>query len=178
MNRLIITILLALAAFSASAQGPIFNTPSRVVQSSQITGTATNDSAPAGRIGELITGTLASGSAISMTNNTPANITQISLTPGDWDVNGLVNCQYGATTNLTAMAASPSTTSATLGPETTITAIDYGTAGIVMGKPSRHASPLLPRNSALRQRPQYIWWRIFSLPQAPQIAMARSAPGA
>lgn len=45
-------------------------------------GTATNDNAAAGEIGELLTGT----AAPALTTNTPANCGQVSLTAGDWDV--------------------------------------------------------------------------------------------
>lgn len=47
-------------------------------------------SAGAGIVGELIQNVVASGSAVSFTSNTPANITSISLTAGDWDVWGNV----------------------------------------------------------------------------------------
>ena len=69
---------------------------------------------PTGKIGEYISATVASGSAVSLSNNTPANVTSISLTPGDWDVwvNGYFN--GGATTTVGNLIVSISTTSATL----------------------------------------------------------------
>lgn len=57
----------------------------------QLAGTGTNDAAAAGKVGELITATIAAGSPVSLTNNTSANMTSISLTAGDWDVSGQVN---------------------------------------------------------------------------------------
>lgn len=58
---------------------------------SLLTGTTTNDSATAGRLGEFITATVAVGSAVSVTTATGVNITSISLTAGDWDVSGVVD---------------------------------------------------------------------------------------
>ena len=51
-----------------------------------INGTTTNDSAAAGCVGEYVSSTVQSGSAVSLTTGTAANVTSISLTAGDWDV--------------------------------------------------------------------------------------------
>lgn len=77
-------------------------------------GTATNDNAAAGEIGELIFSNIASGSAVSLTSTLPANMTSIPLTAGDWDVD--VNCVFNiaATTNITNLITSISTTTGTL----------------------------------------------------------------
>ena len=77
-------------------------------------GTATTDSAAAGQIGELVTSSVESGSAVSLTTATPANVTSISLTAGDWDVFGLVHLAGNAATTVTNAFASVSGTSATL----------------------------------------------------------------
>lgn len=53
-------------------------------------GTNTNDSASAGFKGEYISSTIASASAVSLTNNTYADVTSIDLTAGDWDVSAIV----------------------------------------------------------------------------------------
>lgn len=54
-------------------------------------GSATNDSASIGNIGEVVTSTVASVSAQSLSNGSGTNITSISLTAGDWDVSGQVD---------------------------------------------------------------------------------------
>lgn len=59
-------------------------------QTAGIVGTTTNNNANAGAVGEYVSSTLAIGSAVSLTNSTPTNITTISLTAGDWDVWGEV----------------------------------------------------------------------------------------
>ena len=80
----------------------------------QYPGTTTNDNATAGNEGEFVSTTVVSGSAVALTTGTAANIGSISLTAGDWDV--WVNARYtgGATTTVTTLTGSISTTSATL----------------------------------------------------------------
>lgn len=46
--------------------------------------------AAAGYVGEVMTSTVVSGSAVSLTDNTAKTVTSISLTAGDWDVFGAV----------------------------------------------------------------------------------------
>jgi hypothetical protein len=53
-----------------------------------IVGTTTNDNANTGSIGEFVSNSRVAGSAISLTNNTAADITSVSLTAGDWDCRG------------------------------------------------------------------------------------------
>lgn len=79
------------------------------------TGTATNNNATAGSFGEVISSTIATGSSVSLSTGTTANITSISLTAGDWDCTGAVDFTFGATTSYTNLVGSISTTSATLG---------------------------------------------------------------
>jgi hypothetical protein len=79
----------------------------------EIEGTATNDSATAGYVGEVITANVAVGSAVSLTTNTVANVTSISLTAGDWDVSGQVAFSFGASTSYTSLIGAINTTSAT-----------------------------------------------------------------
>jgi hypothetical protein len=67
-----------------------------------IVGTATNNNAAAGQIGEFISSNIPGGSAISLTTNTGANITSISLTAGDWDLEG--NVAFGGTTTALSLA--------------------------------------------------------------------------
>jgi hypothetical protein len=80
------------------------------VSAGQYPGTATNDNATAGNIGEYVESVIASGSAVSLTTATAADITTISLTAGDWDVS--TNCSFitAATTSVTEVACSVSTT--------------------------------------------------------------------
>lgn len=63
-------------------------------------------------VGEFISSTVLVGSAISLTNGTPANITSISLTAGDWDVCGNICFHPAGTTTWNAAHAWTSTVSA------------------------------------------------------------------
>lgn len=71
-----------------------------------------NQAPSTGFVGEQIRSAVASGSAVTISNNTPTNITSISLTAGIWDVSGVFSF-LGATTG-TGLQGGISTTSATL----------------------------------------------------------------
>lgn len=66
-------------------------------------------------IGEYIESSVAQGSAIALTTATTANITSIVLTPGDWNVFGVVGLLPAASTSITTRSGGSSATSATLG---------------------------------------------------------------
>lgn len=51
----------------------------------QLPGTTTNDAASAGNVGQIIESTVLTGAAITLTSNSIADITSVSLTAGDWD---------------------------------------------------------------------------------------------
>lgn len=109
------------------ATAPAITTP-------DIIGVTTVSNANAGSVAEFVSSIIASGSAVSLTNATGVNLTNISLTAGDWDV--WMTCMYtaAATTNITQFLASISLVSATislLGDRSS--AMTYGSAGIVPG---------------------------------------------
>lgn len=111
----------------------------------QIAGTATNDSASAGNVGEIIESKILSGSATSLVTSTSKNVTSISLTPGDWEVYGVIYFVPAATTNVVMLFSSIAVTTNTL--DTTSGAFDatsYGT-GQVPGttpNPAAHVGPI------------------------------------
>lgn len=80
----------------------------------QLPGTATNDAANAGNIGEFISSTVLVGSQVALTTATQTNITTISLTAGDWDVFGNIVYNAAAGTVATQFVSGINTTSATL----------------------------------------------------------------
>jgi hypothetical protein len=57
-----------------------------VVDPGQIPGTTTNDSAGVGFVGEAVRSDVVTGSAVSLTTSVFTDITNISLTAGDWDI--------------------------------------------------------------------------------------------
>jgi hypothetical protein len=96
--------------------GVFQSTPLQITRSSgtvAIQGTNTNDNAAASRVGEVISATLASGSAVSLTTGTCSNVVSINLTAGDWDVYGTVGLTLGGSTAVSSIQAGISTTSAT-----------------------------------------------------------------
>jgi hypothetical protein len=85
---------------------------SATVTSAFIAGVSTNSNASAGLLGEYASSSVAVGSAVSLTTATPANVTSLSLTAGDWDCNGnVINAPAGSTT-VTSLEAWISTTTA------------------------------------------------------------------
>jgi hypothetical protein len=92
-------------AANLTATGNI--TPS---QTAGIVGTTTNNNANAGSVGEYQTVT---GSSAGITGGTSTNVTSISLTAGDWDVQGVV--LYTPTATISIGYSGISTTSATFG---------------------------------------------------------------
>lgn len=71
-------------------------------------------------IGELLRQNTTPGSAVSLTTNTPANVTSVlTLSPGTWTISGIIGFITNAATSVTQIQLSLSTTSATL-------ATDYG----------------------------------------------------
>lgn len=120
-----------ISATTATFTGAV--TPS---QTAGIVGTTTNNNADAGSVGEVISSSVAVGSAVSLTNATGAftgkTITSISLTAGDWDIFGSVGINMAATTNFTAIAGGINTTNDTLNSlYEEETRFAYGAAGFV-----------------------------------------------
>ena len=80
----------------------------------QIFGTRKNDDAGVGKVGEIIENTVLVASVVALSTGTAANVTSISLTPGDWNVFGNVAFDLNAATTLTQIIGAINTTSATL----------------------------------------------------------------
>lgn len=80
----------------------------------QLPGTNTNDNASAGNIGETSVVQIVVGGAVALTTNTDANVTQLSLTVGDWLVSGNICYTSGATTTTTIAHGWTSVTSASI----------------------------------------------------------------
>jgi len=86
-------------------------TASFVTAAGGIVGTATNDNAAAGRVGEFISSELLSGSAVPMVTTTWLNVTSIILTAGDWDVWASVGFAFAVGASSSNCQAQISTTS-------------------------------------------------------------------
>lgn len=80
----------------------------------QLPGTAAADSASAGNVGQYVSSSVLVGSAVSLTTDTPVNITSISLAAGDWDVSAYCIYIGGTTTTVKYADCSISQTTAAL----------------------------------------------------------------
>ena len=80
----------------------------------QIAATATNDNAASGKVGELISSVISSGSALSLTSASVKDVTSISLTAGDWEVSANVTAICAAGTVITGIYGWTSSTSASV----------------------------------------------------------------
>lgn len=113
--------------------GALVRAGSPTITTPNIVGVTDASNAAAGSVGEYTSATLASGSAVSLTTATAKTVTSISLTAGDWDVTGVVNMFFGATTNVVAAYGGASTTNNTLGANNTFAGSLYATVGAVLG---------------------------------------------
>jgi hypothetical protein len=99
----------------------VFGT-SPVIATPLIVGIIDASLAAAGNVGQIISSTVAIGSALSLTTDTPLNVTSISLTAGDWDVYGQIVFIVNGATTIASYSAAINTTSATLPIGSTINA--------------------------------------------------------
>jgi len=93
---------------AATASSITFSTTSGIV------GTVTNDNAATGSVGEYVESVIASGSAVSITSGAAKDLTSITLSAGDWDVDGVLQYLFPASTSYTFLEASISLTANTV----------------------------------------------------------------
>ena len=88
-------------------------TNAMMANTGQIAGTATNDNAAAGNIGEYISSSV-NVATTGLSNNTAFNVTSITLTAGDWDISAVGALGLASSTTSTLFEAAITTTSATM----------------------------------------------------------------
>ena len=98
---------------SVTCFGTAITTSGTCVTGGQMPGEPSNGSASAGNVGEFVNASVLSGAPVSLTTGIAANVTSISLTAGDWDVNGTVNTSPGASTTTSYAGGAITTVSAT-----------------------------------------------------------------
>lgn len=103
----------------------------RAASPAPVVGTATSDNAGAGYVGELLSGTLAVGSATSLVTATSKDVATVSLTAGDWDVTGVLDFLPGGTTSATLLLAGANSATNALGVDDTYASTVFPTAGQV-----------------------------------------------
>jgi hypothetical protein len=102
------------ASVALSGYGTITN--AGVLTITKVQGTATNDNATAGDVGQYIIQSRVESSAASITTATSQNVTasSLDLAAGDWDIDAMICFFPAASTVVTNLFGSISTTSATL----------------------------------------------------------------
>lgn len=101
--------LLGVLSDETGSGAAVFGT-SPTITTPNIVGTATNNNASAGSVGEYVTST---SGTVAITTATVTNVTSISLTAGDWDVIGIVKFKPQAGDTQTSGNVGISSTSAT-----------------------------------------------------------------
>jgi hypothetical protein len=86
---------------------------SRLFNNSPTFGVTTNSNAAAGYVGEYVAGSIGVTTPVALTSAVSANITSISLTAGDWDIDGVCQFSGGTSTVVQYLNASISLISAT-----------------------------------------------------------------
>lgn len=110
--RLLVAYLLLASYAFAGVNGQALSVNGALGTAGQLLGAQTNSNANAGNVGQFLSAFVASpGSAI--TSATAADITSVTLTPGDWRCYGNIAYQANATTTTTQLTGWVSTTSAT-----------------------------------------------------------------
>ena len=102
-----------LASNATGSGGPVLAT-SPTITTPGIVGVTNGGNATAGNVGEYISSTVLVGSAVALTSNTATNVTNVSLTAGDWNCEGNVAINPAGTTTTFYMVAWISSNSAVL----------------------------------------------------------------
>ena len=100
-----------LASNATGSGGPVLAT-SPTITTPGIVGVTNGGNATAGNVGEYISSTVLIGSAVALTSSTPTNVTNVSLTAGDWMCEGSVSTNPAGTTTTSFVAAWISSNSA------------------------------------------------------------------
>ena len=108
------TLPAGITASSLTSLGasPTINTP--IINQPIIVGITNGSGAAAGVVGEFMSSSIASGSAVSLTTGVTANVTSLSLTAGDWNCSGNINFYPAGGTTPSAVAGWISATSAAI----------------------------------------------------------------
>lgn len=81
-----------------------------VGSAAQLPGIASNTAASAGNLGEYISSSIPSGSAVALTSGVAKDITTVTISAGDWECTGNAAYLVGGTTNVTSTLAWTSAT--------------------------------------------------------------------
>lgn len=82
--------------------------------STVLKGTATNDSAAAGNIGEYLSSFVTTSNMVSVSGSIQGNVTTLSLTAGDWDVGSQLSVAVSAGKTISLLYSGISTTTGSI----------------------------------------------------------------
>ena len=108
----LLALLFAFALLAAPLHADGIQNPGATITAGQLPGTATNDDAAAGKLGEYLTST---GSGVAMSTGNNFNTAAVSLTAGDWDVWGYTQFGNVGATTYTMVQTGLSTTNGVFG---------------------------------------------------------------
>jgi hypothetical protein len=128
-----------------------------------IQGTATNNNADTGVVGEYLASVVEDDTVV-LTTTTTTNITSISLTAGDWDITGYVGFRPAATTSISYYLSGISTTSSTIGALGSY--IDVNLAATIPGGSVKVATPTVRISLAATTTVYLVGFLIFSVSTA------------
>lgn len=114
VNKVALTTPASTATITLASGSTLTTTNNVSIGPGQYQGEPSTSSATAGNIGEYVESVIAAGSAVNLTTGVVANMTSISLTAGDWDVDSVVQFTTAATTSVTKTAGGISLVSATV----------------------------------------------------------------
>jgi hypothetical protein len=116
--------------------------------------TTTNDDAVAGGVGEFMAQT--AGNTSLGATNTAVTIATLNLTPGDWDVSGVVNYATAGGITITVTLSSISLNNNTRGIPDSEVVTAYGAAGITGGSDPGHVTPTKRVSASVNPTPVYL----------------------
>jgi hypothetical protein len=106
--------LVALALIASPLHADGIQNPGATLTTGQLPGTATNDNATAGNVGQYLSSIVLSGAAVALTTNTPLDVATLTLTAGDWDLQGLCASQPASSAVSTTFICNVTTVANTL----------------------------------------------------------------
>lgn len=132
--------IVLVSALNQTITNKVMSSTNNTMDVVQIAGTTGNDAATAGNLGELLSSSVTSGAAVTLTSLTATDITSIALTGGDWDVFGNVVFVPSGSNTITSLAGWASITSSTAPVDTNVGA--YFTNNFVITTASAQIIPV------------------------------------
>lgn len=109
-----LALLLSASVAFAGPNGQGISVNGAIGTGGQLIGTKTNDNACTGCVGEILSAQVTGGAPTAISSNVIFDLATVTLTPGDWDVSGILGFIEASGTVTTSVSGWISTTSLTL----------------------------------------------------------------